>query len=96
MDNYSWPLRLGAKYIDNYSWPLRLGAKYTDNYSWPLRLGAKYTDNYSWPQSSERNILSEAECTEAPRSTPDGSGAKSDTFEEKLKKKTASFGGHFF
>ena len=39
--------------------------------------------------------MSEAKCNEALRSTPDGSGAKSDTFEEKLKKKMASFGGLF-
>ena len=40
-------------------------------------------------------VVSEARVHGAPNSTPHGSGAKCDIFEEKLKKKTSVFGAHF-
>ena len=39
---------------------------------------------------------SEAKSQEASKCTPDGSEAKSDSFEEKLKKKNSVFGASFF
>ena len=39
---------------------------------------------------------SEAKSQEAPKGTPDGSGAKSDSFEEKLENEISVFGANLF